>query len=332
MLKVKISSCKDSERAIQAKEFYRIYKKLKKQNVELVESYDNADVILVTDLHHKNIYSDVLGNPQHVFHYRKIICFYEMGGSPDSVPGIYTDASIDIPGTRGAPYYFWLKTHDLPPFENIEKDVRPYLFSFMGRNCNKLRAKILNLSLFNISLVDHYLEDTTYSYPDFGSVKSMAVNKKNQRDKYYNVLKQSKFVLAPKGAGLSSIRQYEAMAYGCVPVVISDKLKQPFAVNWNKCAVQVKENEIERIPQILGDLEGDFLSMSEAAREAYFDLFDPLNYWKYIEDAIIDIYKNDLDKRSPIINLKFQIFKRTIRRTIYRRKQDMKRAIANIRF
>lgn len=333
MLKVKISPCRKEEKARQAKEFCRIYSVVKDPIVELVDSYDEADIVFVTDLDHKNIYADVLSRPEHIFHYNKILCYYEYGFPPEKIPGIYTGGCINFPATRGAFFYFWFQNHEVPlTITTKEEGTRPYLFSFMGRNCNKVRQNILNLESVTDSSFQYFLEDTSNSYPIFNAVKKQSKDSlKEQRDKYFNVLKKTKFALAPRGAGLSSIRQYEAMACGCVPVIISDKLKQPFAVNWDRCSVHVKEKDVYRVPQILSSIEGSFPEMSVAARTAYQQLLDPLIYWRYIEEAVLDIYKNDFGKRASVAELRWHIVLRAIRRTIYRRKQDVKRAIARFR-
>ncbi len=189
----------------------------------------------------------------------------------------------------------------------------------MGRNCNQVRNNILNMDLPEQLSGRVHLEDTTASYPLFSARKKQSsVTLEQQREKYYDVLRKTKFALAPKGAGLSSIRQFEAMSYGCVPVIISDQLKLPFIVDWKKFAVIVNENQFHMIPDILLSIEEKFPEMSKASFAAYGKISDPQSYWRYVEEAIIDISNNDMDKRVTLVHLKFDIMVRVIRRTIYR--------------
>ncbi len=329
MISVKISSSSDN-RTFQLQELLFLSMNSGGLDVIITDSYADADIVFVTDLSHWNLYADILARPEHVRHYDKLICYFEHEYPPDMIPGIYACGSIDKAASRGAPFYFWLKTH---PFQvgNDESLGRPYLFSFMGRNCNRVRNEILKLQV-NDSCINHLLEDTTASYPLFNAVKSVTdEDKRMQRERYFRVLSQSKFALAPKGTGLSSIRQYEAMACGCVPVVLSDKLKQPFGIDWEQCSVQIKETDVSSIPVVLKKLEPEFYAMSGVATEAYQKLIDPVSFWKYIEDTIVDIYKNDMDKRASINTLRKAIALRAVRRTIYRRKNDVKRLIARFR-
>ena len=48
-----------------------------------------------------------------------------------------------------------------------------------------------------------------------------------RRERFRSVMGRSRFVLCPRGKGTSSIRLYEALAYGCVPVIISDDWVAP---------------------------------------------------------------------------------------------------------
>jgi len=325
MLKVKISSCVDG-RTREADEFSRLYSACKEPKVELVDSYENADVVFVTDLHHRNIYADVIVRREHRANYNKLICYSEADFPPDKLPGIYTCGSLKKRSVRGAPFYFWFKNHESCSEENIRAD-RPYIFSFMGRNCSKVRGDILGMSVAD-SGVMYYIENTTKSYPFFNAVKSRNQDEiKSQKAHYNDVMSKSKFVLAPRGTGLSSFRQYEAMVLGCVPVVLSDDLRQPEFVNWEKCSVKIAESDVNTIPRMLKALEPKFDSMSMAAKAAYKKLMDPACYWKYIEDSIISIYENNMDERKPMVALYGSVVLRAVRRTIYRRKNDIKRFV-----
>ena len=298
--------------------------------IELTDSFEDADVIFVVDLHHRNLYADILARPEHVQNYHKLICYYEHEFPPDLVPGLYTCGSMQRSATRGAPFYFWLQDHRFHADKDGIQD-RPFLFSFMGRNCNAVRSQILKLDVADPT-IPHLIEDTTKSFPLFNAVKTVDKQAmQDQRSRYFEVLSQTKFVLAPKGTGLSSIRQYEAMACGCVPVVLADNLRQPMGIDWEKCIVQVPESEVERIPALLKELEPRFPEMSRSAMEAYQALSEPDSFWRHTAGALLDIFENDMDKRASLGALRRAIAIRSLRGSIYRRKNDLKRLVALIR-
>jgi hypothetical protein len=253
------------------------------------------------------------------------MCYSESDFPPDKIPGIYTCGSLKKRAVRGAPFYFWFKNHGICADMEVASE-RPYLFSFMGRNCTKVRSDILGMS-FDDS-VACYVEDTTKSYPVFNAVKNKdTTDLESQKRRYNELLSKSKFVLAPRGAGLSSFRQYEAMAFGCVPVVLSDDLRQPDSVDWSECSVKIAESDVSSLASVLKKLEPKYTDMSLVARESYKKLMDPVRYWSYIEASILSIYDKDMDERKPITSLHWAVMQRAVRRTLYRRKNDVKRIV-----
>ncbi len=73
---------------------------------------------------------------------------------------------------------------------------------------------------------------------------------------YIKDLCQSVFALCPRGYGLTSFRLYEAMALDCIPIYISDIFWLPFQnkIDWGKCSILIRENEIDRIPGIIQNM------------------------------------------------------------------------------
>ena len=56
-------------------------------------------------------------------------------------------------------------------------------------------------------------------------------------------MKQSEFVLCPRGLGVGSIRFWEAIEYGATPIVISDNLLLPSGLDY----LRVSENNLYEI-------------------------------------------------------------------------------------
>ena len=72
-------------------------------------------------------------------------------------------------------------------------------------------------------------------------------------DAYVEELLASTFCLAPRGDTASSKRLYEALAAGCIPVIVSDTLELPFArqFDWTRLSVRVGEAEAAAAPHAL---------------------------------------------------------------------------------
>jgi len=74
---------------------------------------------------------------------------------------------------------------------------------------------------------------------------------------YARTLLRSKFVVCPRGRGLSSIRLFEALQVGRCPVVVSDEWLPPRSIDWSSCSIRIREDEVERLPAILRSRESE---------------------------------------------------------------------------
>lgn len=91
------------------------------------------------------------------------------------------------------------------------------------------------------------------------------------------LMRDTKFALVPRGYGLHSYRLWESLHAGAVPVVIADGWVLPFEddIDWESCAVLVREDEIAGLPDRLRALAakpGALEAMQTAGRYA-FDAF-----------------------------------------------------------
>ena len=89
------------------------------------------------------------------------------------------------------------------------------------------------------------------------------IDRKKQKDLTYQLnkipfyLANSKYCLVPYGDSPSSKRFYDAVNYGCVPVIISDPFKPAFdktQINWDNCYIKIPQKDIEKIPDILSNI------------------------------------------------------------------------------
>ena len=77
-----------------------------------------------------------------------------------------------------------------------------------------------------------------------------------KKTKSYNTLLLiSRYTLAPSGSGPNSIRFWEALGAGSIPVLLADTLELPEHPLWSKAIVCVNEKDIEKIPEILEKID-----------------------------------------------------------------------------
>lgn len=79
------------------------------------------------------------------------------------------------------------------------------------------------------------------------------------KDHYLDLMGRSFFSLCPRGTGISSVRLFEAMCTGSIPIIIADEYKYPLShlINWNDFSITVPENSIHSIEKIVSDLLQD---------------------------------------------------------------------------
>ena len=117
-------------------------------------------------------------------------------------------------------------------YNNIDKTI---LCSFMGNlnNCQNVR-KIMYEKLHN--------------------KKGFIIQNSSNFNNYYNMLCKSLFSLCPRGVGMSSFRMYESLHCLAIPIYIYDDIEMlPYKdeITWEKISIIIKENEIDKIPDIL---------------------------------------------------------------------------------
>ena len=88
-------------------------------------------------------------------------------------------------------------------------------------------------------------------------------------ERYAEELQQSQYCLHFRGDTTTSRRVYDAIAAGCVPVLISDGTNMPFrsSLDWNSFAVQIPESTLLRGPAHARPIFEALLSDSTALRD-----------------------------------------------------------------
>jgi len=163
----------------------------------------------------------------------------------------------------------------LNPVDTSPSDVPDILFSFLGNSQIPVRKEILQLQ--NPRAI---IEDTSLFNPFFAQKHT------HNHVRYADVLRRSKFVLCPRGSGTSSIRLFETLRAGRVPIIISDQWVPPEGPNWSTCALQVRERNVADIPNLASDIEHRWSEMAEAARQVWKDWFSDEVLFDRFGDAL----------------------------------------------
>ncbi len=153
-----------------------------------------------------------------------------------------------------------------------------YLFSFVGSTASHpVRRKLMSVSHPRALLVD------TQAAPGDPSPRSG----EDYEREYAQNIKRSEFVLCPRGGGASSLRLFETMMLGRVPVIISDQWIAPSGPDWDSFSVRVNEAELDTIPHVLEERASEAARMGETARAAWLEWFsESASFHRVVESCL----------------------------------------------
>ena len=189
-----------------------------------------------------------------------------------ALPGIYPSVSPSWAAKGWAVGGHYITNyHHTHQFENLSPERRDILFSFVGSSwTHPIREKILALKHPRAVLDDSEKKDEAVHWWLRGQDHFQ-----NRLALFEKVLSRSKFALCPRGYAAASMRLFQALEAGAVPVILADSLVLPLGPDWDEICVRIPEEQLNRIPQILEKLEPRFPEMSQRARKAWEDWFSP---------------------------------------------------------
>lgn len=172
-----------------------------------------------------------------------------------------------------------------------------YLASFLGdcRNAG-IRGEMLSISRGDILIHDS------------GSGEPCEVNgcryaPDQARRAFLNSLSCSRFVLCPRGRGVSSWRIFEVMRAGRCPVIMSDGWIQSEGPCWEEFALFVPERRVYDLPRLLASCRDEAADRGKKARCAWERHFGP----RAALGTVVSLCKSLLSvgsaKRSPPLSI-----------------------------
>jgi len=210
----------------------------------------------------------------------KVFMFNEMDRSWPLLPGLYCSLSARLAAYSDHLAFPYINVCN----ENI-KDIytlntdRKWLYSFVGSASHPVRSPILKLEDKEGLIIDtsNFCVWNPTQTSKFGFQKT-----------YTDAIAESKFVLCPRGIGPSSLRLYETIEAGRVPVIISDSWVAPPQIDWN-FAVRIPEWEIGSIPKRLRQMEDEWEDRGNAARAAWESAYSPTEVFNTFADSVESI-------------------------------------------
>ncbi|MCC6734836.1 MAG: exostosin family protein [Bauldia sp.] len=179
------------------------------------------------------------------------------------LPGLFP--SLTRPRPWAASWAYLLPPGDAAPA--TPRHDPPHLFSFLGRVAtHPVRQRIAALDGPDTPCLD--VADAPGRFPDW-----------DYRRSFEELVLASRFVLCPRGIGSASIRIFEAMRLGRVPVIVSDAWQEPPIGDWSAFSIRVPEARIADIPFLCRNLADASAEMGAAAGRAFRRFFAPEQFF-----------------------------------------------------
>ncbi|MFC5455674.1 exostosin domain-containing protein [Prosthecobacter fluviatilis] len=194
-------------------------------------------------------------------------------------------------------FSYVVRAHDNPYLNQMALADVPtrYLFSFVGDpNSHPIRSRILALER-----PDALLKAVTGTSATFMNESERAPFQQG----YLQTILESQFVLCPRGHGPTSMRLFEVMQLGRVPVIIGDSWLPVSGIPWQEFAIFVPETEIEQIPQILGTFRHRAIEMGARARAVWGEHFSSHNAAMGLLERACELLAVPYGRRERILDL-----------------------------
>jgi len=172
----------------------------------------------------------------------------------------------------------------------LKIENKKYKASFIGayredypNDTRKKLCYLENIPAFKIGLnKEWHFENTVYQHQikyteqTEDELKSIS----NQFEIYNKVLSDSIFSICPDGTGPNTVRIWESMAVGAIPIVISDEFEFPFKQFGENFMLRIKSSEIEKIENIINTM--NIYNIKEMQKNCIM-IYDKLNKLKVNE-------------------------------------------------
>ena len=234
----------------------------------VVDRPESADLILfVENCHTVQHYQEVRTHPVYQRHTDRCLLHSCHDHPLPLLPGVYaslrrSDYHPERTRTGG---YLRAFAH---AFVQYDPDATPgrYLYSFIGKtSTHPVRDALMGLQDDEAFLFD---TDPFWPYGDLPAAKREMLE-----TQYRAVSQESIFVLCPRGIGTSSMRLFETLRLGRVPVIIADDWVAPVGPDWDACSIRIAEADVPRLPELLRARRAEAPALAAAARQTWCDWF-----------------------------------------------------------
>jgi len=269
--------------------------------ITLVSTPEEADIILIVDIHETGLNVDLRRNTVWQKWPEKSFAYYEGAEPSRFLHGLHSSARKSWSGggrfqACAYPLFQMHYPNPCPSPADLDAVPKDLLFSFAGRASHRVRECLFSISFPGNDVV--IIDTSAYNHFYEGEM-----NREEARTRFWNLTRRSKYGLCPRGAGASSIRLFEMMEAGVAPVVISDDWLPPHGPKWDDFALFVPECEVGSLYQFVKKHETEYVQRGRLARKAWEQFFAPEKYWSFILESVRWIQRYQKHSESIYLRL-----------------------------
>lgn len=184
--------------------------------------------------------------------------------------------------------------HYSSPITNkCKKDIvnAKWDIGFQGCNTHAMRAEIQNL----IPVYKNNGFKCIYMHQCwFNKFNQLPRPTPEMESQAIEVMNDSKLILCPRGAGLNSIRFFEVLSYGRIPILITDNSSLPLrkSIDYGKFVIKVPENDLALLPKYVNNWlkNNDIVQASYLTKSIWDKYFADSCFYNMIVDSLKECY------------------------------------------
>jgi exostosin family protein len=246
----------------------------------------SADVILFAEILGAGFYFERVRTHPLVKEYReKCFLFCANDFVIPFIPGIYASIEKRWSSNRTRPGLYLGEPGAEFLINTPLSDDSRYLYSFVG----SIDTAPVRKNLAHLNDPRGFFHDTAADYQRVLHRKMPGEERKEYHRRYAEIAAASKFILCPRGLGTSSMRLFDTMRIGRVPVILSDEWVEPVGPCWDKFSLRVPECEYDKVPAILEEREAAAVEMGLLARAQWEDWFSERVCFRRVVESCLDI-------------------------------------------
>ncbi|HEY0368056.1 MAG TPA: exostosin family protein [Chthoniobacterales bacterium] len=251
---------------------------------QLTDDPDAADLILFAEFYGAGFHFELIRSHPLVRRFRdKCFLFCSNAIVIPFLPGIYASVEKRWASSRTCGgFYAGVQSNEFTTYTPPRADL-PYLFSFIG----SIENAPVRRRLTEISHPRGVIENTSAQFAQLLRENMPPNERDDYHRRYADLTKSSKFVLCPRGIGAATIRLFETMRMGRVPVILSDGWVPPEGPSWDEFSIRIREREVDQVARILELRENDAVQMGERAHAAWQEWFaDDVIFHRAVESCL----------------------------------------------